>query len=125
MTAMVNRHRGEISAKLDGRQWTLCLTLGALAELESRLQANDLSELAGQFSSGKLSADQLLAIICAGLRGGGHDLSDEEVAEMRVEGGIAGYANIAAELLTATFSPQSPDGQQNISNQESPSPNPA
>ena len=23
---MVNKHRGEIAATLDGRQWTLCLT---------------------------------------------------------------------------------------------------
>jgi hypothetical protein len=31
---MVNRHRGEIEAILDGKSYRLCLTLGALAELE-------------------------------------------------------------------------------------------
>ena len=35
---MANRYRGEVTAVLDGRQWTLCLTLGALAELD-RAQA--------------------------------------------------------------------------------------
>lgn len=31
---MANRHRGEIEAELGGKKRTLCLTLGALAELE-------------------------------------------------------------------------------------------
>jgi hypothetical protein len=39
---MTNRQRGEIEALLDGRNWTLCLTLGALAELEAALAAGDL-----------------------------------------------------------------------------------
>ena len=30
-----NRRRGEIDAELDGKQYRLCLTLGALAELEA------------------------------------------------------------------------------------------
>jgi hypothetical protein len=39
---MANRHRGEIEAVLDGRPRTLCLTLGALAELEAAFGAQDL-----------------------------------------------------------------------------------
>ena len=31
---MANAHRGEIEATLGGKPYTLCLTLGALAELE-------------------------------------------------------------------------------------------
>ena len=30
----VNRRRGEVAARIDGKDYTLCLTLGALAELE-------------------------------------------------------------------------------------------
>lgn len=100
---MANLHRGEISAEFDGKLWTLCLTLGALAELESQLEANNLSILVEKFSSGQLSAKYLLAIIGAGLRGGGHSVSNDEVADMRVEGGITGYAKIAAKLLRVTF----------------------
>ena len=44
--SMANRHRGEI-AVLDGRERTLCLTLGALAELEASFGAEDLVALAG------------------------------------------------------------------------------
>ncbi|MGN6118018.1 MAG: GTA-gp10 family protein, partial [Nitrobacter sp.] len=43
---MPNRHRGEIAAEFGGRQRTLVLTLGALAELESAFGADDLVALA-------------------------------------------------------------------------------
>lgn len=100
---MANPHRGEIDATLDGRRWTLCLTLGALAELESAFGAQDLSGLFAKLGSGYLSASQLAAVLGAGLRGGGHDVSDGEVAAMRCEGGVAGMALLAAQLLTASF----------------------
>ncbi|MYZ50344.1 gene transfer agent family protein, partial [Rhizobiales bacterium L72] len=37
------------------------------------------------------------------LRGGGAAVSDDEVAAMRAEGGAAGFAAIAADLIRATF----------------------
>jgi hypothetical protein len=50
-------------------------------------------------------------IIGAGLRGGGEAVSDEEVAAMRCDGGAAGFAAIAAELLAVTFGrPAAPVG---------------
>ena len=100
---MANRLRGEIEATLDGRKWTLCLTLGALAELEAELDAGDLVALATRFENGRLTAREATKIIGAGLRGAGNDIDDEEVARMRVDGGAAGYVAIVAELLTATF----------------------
>ena len=39
---MAITQRGEIDALIGGEMKVLCLTLGALAELESRLQAGDL-----------------------------------------------------------------------------------
>ena len=46
---MANPHRGEISALFEGEERVLCLTLGALAELEARLGAGDLVGLASAF----------------------------------------------------------------------------
>ncbi len=100
---LVNRRRGEISANLGGKDRCLCLTLGALAKLESAFEATDLQALAERFSSGRLSARDLIVIIHAGLEGGGHVFDLEDVAEMQVDGGIAGYAGIVTELLAATF----------------------
>lgn len=103
---MANKHRGEIDVTLDGRPWTMCLTLGALAELESAFDAQDLSALTERFSSGRLAAQDMLRIIGAGLRGAGYTLNDEEVSEMQAEGGAVGYAKIVSELLSATFGTQ-------------------
>jgi hypothetical protein len=100
---MANRHRGEIDAELGGRQRTLVLTLGALAELESVFGAEDLPALAERFATGRLAARDLIRIIGAGLRGAGEGVSDEEVAAMAVDGGAHGYVRIAAALLAATF----------------------
>jgi hypothetical protein len=100
---MANRHRGEISATLDGRERILVLTLGALAELEAAFGVDDLVALAARFESGKLSACDIAAVIGCGLRGAGETVSDDEVAAMRAEGGAAGFAKIAAELIKATF----------------------
>jgi Phage tail tube protein, GTA-gp10 len=105
---MVNIHRGEIEAVIDGRPMTLCLTLGALAELEARLGAGDLVDLGEKFSKGQVSARHLIAILGAGLRGGGASISDEELAALPMQGGLKGAAEIAAHLLRATFgAPQS------------------
>ncbi len=100
---MANRQRGEIEAVLDGRPWTLCLTLGALAELEAALGAGDLMGLARRFEAGQLAAGDAIRIIGAGLRGAGNDIDDATVARMRAEGGAAGFVAIVADLLAATF----------------------
>ena len=100
---MVNRIRGEVEAELDGRRYTLCLTLGALAELEAALGAGDLMALARRFEAGQLSAGDAIRVIGAGLRGGGTDVADDAVARMRARGGAAGFVAIVADLLSATF----------------------
>lgn len=100
---MVNRHRGEIEAVLDGKPHRLCLTLGALAELEDAFGADDMLALAERFEAGRLGARDAIRIIGAGLRGGGLDVGDAEVAAMHADGGAAGFVDIVARLLTATF----------------------
>lgn len=98
-----NARRGEIDARLDDRSYTLCLTLGALAELETAFGADNLMQLAERFSSGRFAARDLMRIIGAGLRGAGHDIGDDAVGRMRADNGIAGLAQIVTRLLTATF----------------------
>jgi hypothetical protein len=100
---MPNIQRGEISALIEGEEKVLCLTLGALAELEARLMAGDLVGLSERFASGRVSARDLTAIIGAGLRGGGNAVTDDDIARMSIEGGLHGAADIAARLLRTTF----------------------
>ena len=101
-----NRRRGEIEAVIGGERRVLCLTLGGLAELETAFGSDSLNDLAARFSTGRLKAADMIRIIGAGLRGGGNLLSDEDVGEMEIEGGLAGAARIVAELLISAFGPQ-------------------
>ncbi|MTH95851.1 gene transfer agent family protein [Roseibium sp. RKSG952] len=106
---MANRLRGEISAMLDGRRWTLVLTLGALAELEDAFACEDINALVERFATGRLSARDMTRVIGAGLRGAGNAVTDEQVAEMTAPAGIAGFAAIVADLLKATFGDPEPE----------------
>ena len=54
---------------LAGERRTLCLTLGALAEIEAGLGAEGFEALAGRLRT--LSAGDLSAVLSALLRGGG------------------------------------------------------
>ena len=116
---MANRHRGEIEACLNGKTWTLCLTLGALAELETAFGDDDMLALAQRFEKGRLSAADAVRIIGAGLRGAGHEVTNDEVKAMRTEGGVLGIVDIVARLLSATFGlPADAAGQANASRPE-------
>ena len=96
---IANRRRGEIAAELDGQEYRLCLTLGALAELEAAYAADDLNALVERFSRGRLSALDMIRMVGAGLRGAGYEISDDQVAKMQSRNGAAGFAAIVAELL--------------------------
>ena len=102
---MANLHRGEIEAELAGRSFRLCLTLGALAELEASLGEGDIMSLAQRFEGGRMRALDAIAIICAGLRGAGHDIADDEVGRLAAANGAVTYIDIVARLLQATFVP--------------------
>jgi hypothetical protein len=108
--SMINARRGEVALHLGGECYRLCLTLGALAELEGAFGVADLAALSERFGSGRLSSRDLLAILAAGLRGGGHPLTDTEVGNLPLGDGIAPVAAAIADLLVATFgaAPENP-----------------
>ncbi|MEL6201555.1 MAG: gene transfer agent family protein [Pseudomonadota bacterium] len=100
---IVNHRRGEVSAKLGGTERRLCLTLGALAQLEADFGVEDLQALGSRFANARLSARDLVTLLHAGLCGGGNTLSREEVEQLDCEGGLRGYAEIVSKLLAVTF----------------------
>lgn len=69
MTA--NKQRGEIEFEVNGEKYKLCLTLGALAEIEESLGIDDITKIQDRFTSPKVS--DLNKIILALLHGGGHE----------------------------------------------------
>ena len=102
---MPNKRRGEVGLELGGERYTLCLTLGALAELEEAFAVEDLQSLAARFAGGRLSGRDLIKLLGVALRGGGHDLGDPDVAALPLEGGIERIVSALTECLLVTFGP--------------------
>ena len=106
---MANRHRGEVEAVIDGVPRRLCLTLGALADLEQAFGVEDMLALAQRFGSGRIAARDAIRVLGAGLRSGGYQVDDLAVAGMLIAGGAVGAIEIVAQLLAATFGGTEPD----------------
>lgn len=97
----MNPFAGEVALVVDGQRHVAKLTLGALAELETALQADSLIALIQRFEEGRFTTRDVLAVIVAGLRGGGwsgqaSDLMTAEIAP-------AEAARSAALLLARAF----------------------
>jgi len=80
---MVNGVRGEVVAGLAGAERKLCLTLGALAEIETGLGVAGMAALAERMKA--LSARDLMVVLAALLRGGGEGALGDELARAPVD----------------------------------------
>jgi hypothetical protein len=98
-----NPWAGEVALVVDGQPHVCKLTLGALAELEAALGADTLVELVKRFESGGFSSRDVLALIVAGLRGGGWQGSAKDLVSAEIEGGVVRAAEAAAQLLARAF----------------------
>lgn len=87
---LINQPRGEAVLCVDGKNHKLCLTLGALAELESTLGGGNLEKLQQRLKQPKVS--DMLLILHALLRGGGSALTLEALKASDVDLGKAAKA---------------------------------
>lgn len=100
---MANPYAGEVAIWLDGQRHVAKLTLGALAELEAALEAGSLMELVERFEARRFTTRDVLALIVAGLRGGGWQGSAVDLRTVEIGGGPVEAARAAAELLARAF----------------------
>ena len=100
---MANPYTGEVALTIDGEVRVLKLTLGALAELETALGERSLVALVERFEAGSFSSRDVLALIRAGLRGGGVEMSDAALMRAEIAGGPVAAARSAAQLLARAF----------------------
>ena len=101
---VANPWAGEVALVVDGERRVLKLTLGALAELEAGLGEDTLLALVERFETGRFSTRDVLALIVAGLRGGGWQGQAVDLLSAEIEGGPLGAARIAGQLLARAFS---------------------
>ncbi|MCF6305005.1 MAG: gene transfer agent family protein [Rhodobacteraceae bacterium] len=100
---MMNPYRGEVMLVLNGEAQVMRLTLGALAELESALKTGSLLALVERFEQGSFSASDLVALLLAGLRGGGADIDRATLNAAEIKGGAVAAAQAGALLLKRAF----------------------
>ncbi|MBM7068034.1 gene transfer agent family protein [Actibacterium sp. 188UL27-1] len=100
---MANPWAGEVALVLDGQRHVCKLTLGALAELEEAMEAGSVIDLVQRFEGGGYSTRDVLALIVAGLRGGGWDGQAADLRTVEIGGGLVEAARVAALLLTRAF----------------------
>ncbi|WP_417727351.1 gene transfer agent family protein [Roseovarius sp.] len=100
---MANPWAGEVALVIAGERQVMRLTLGALAELEAGLERGSLVDLVARFEGGAFSTRDVLALIVAGLRGGGWRGSTADLLSADIEGGPMAAARAAAELLARAF----------------------
>jgi hypothetical protein len=108
---MANPYRGEVVLSVDGQARVMRLTLGALAELDVRLQSDSLVEMISRFEKGTFRVADLIALITAGLNGGGWPISEGDLVAARIDGGPLAAAQAAAVLLKLTFTLPSEEGE--------------
>lgn len=101
---MANPWAGEVEIMLDGVAHRARLTLGALAELEAAIgESGGMVTMVERFEAGRCTARDILAVIVAGLRGGGWQGSTEDLRSVEIGGGPVVAASKAAELLARAF----------------------
>ena len=100
---MGNLFAGEVTVVIDGTRHVCKLTLGTLAELEAGLAAGSLVDLVRRFEGADFSGADVLAVIVAGLRGGGWQGTAADLVRADIAGGPIGAARAAAMLLARAF----------------------
>lgn len=105
---MANPWRGEVAVVLNGQRQVMKLTLGALAELEEALDEGSMIDLVERFEAARFSSRDVLALLLAGLRGGGWRGDAAALANAEIAGGPMGAARAAAELLARAFAMPEP-----------------
>jgi len=105
---MMNPWAGEVALVVDGVERRCRLTLGALAEMEAGLGDGGILALAGRIEEGRFTGGDVLAIVVAGLRGGGWEVTARDLLTADIAGGPVAAARAAAEMLARAFAPPDP-----------------
>lgn len=103
---MTNRLRGEVSCSLGGTAYTLCLPFKQLVALEEAMNQGIL-DIAKVFAEGRAGLREITTILWCGMRGGGTQLSFEEVGDLVTREGISLSLTLAMTVLSRALCGQS------------------
>lgn len=100
MSAFANTHRGEVSLSLGDSVLRLRPSYTAIAEWEDKAQAGTVAILY-RMSSANYRLAELVAIVAAAARAGGHKVTDEQIGDMIVGHGVLEVVPVVAKMLAA------------------------
>jgi hypothetical protein len=101
---MVNSARGEVSLRVGQTEYRLCLTLGALAEIEDKLEIDDITKISEVFAKPKVR--HLIAVLLALIHGGGNqDVTERDLYAMELD--LSGLQKTIEQVFKRSLANQS------------------
>ena len=98
----VNKLKGEILLNLAGKEYKARLIM----QIEDACNCGIL-KLATRMSEGDIRMSEIVAVLLPALRGGGNDLSQNDILKIVGESGIVQSTTAVANLLTKTLTDDS------------------
>ena len=114
---MTNPLKGQIEFDLAGKSYKARLTIEAIMGIETALNSS-LLKVASQMSNGDVSVTHLINILHPALRGGGNDLSLQDVMKLVDKAGIVSATTAVSQILGKTLNPSEDDQSSKKSEQE-------
>tara|TARA_R100000426_G_C4764530_1_gene88493 strand:- start:54 stop:407 length:354 start_codon:yes stop_codon:yes gene_type:complete len=102
----VNKLKGEILLNLAGKEYKARLTMNAIMQIEDACNCGIL-KLATRMSEGDIRMSEIVAVLLPALRGGGNDLSQNDIIKIVGKSGIVQSTTAVANLLTKTLTDDS------------------
>ena len=102
---MANPLKGQIEFDLAGKSYKARLTIEAIVGIESALNMS-LLKVAQKMSEGDVSITHIINILHPALRGGGNDMSMQQVMSLVDEAGIVQSTTAISQILGQTLNPK-------------------
>ena len=106
---MANPLKGQVELELAGQIYKARLTIEAIMSIENAL-GSSLLKLASKMSDGDVGVTEIVNILHPGLRGGGNDLSMQQVMQIVDDAGIVASTVAISNLLGQTLNPKGTEG---------------
>lgn len=103
-TKLPNPQRNELTIKLGDKSFLVRPTFGFIVEVEEYFDSPLTTLVLEKLQTGKIKALELAAIIAAGVRGAGKEVSDEEIQEAIAAAGTVVSIDAILPLLMNAFS---------------------
>ena len=108
---MTNPFRGELKVKLTNKVYKTRMTVNSCIQAEQAIGQSRI-RLTGELAEGNLTMTQMVAILHPALRGGGNDMTGDEVAELIYQTGVAQSMVAVGEILANVLTGNSEDTEE-------------